>query len=54
MLSPFPHLRKISDDLSELVSFKLEEEAEGVPPEPEPPSCYYNALMAPEYNLGLG
>ena len=24
ILSPFPHLRKISDDLSDLMSFKLE------------------------------
>ena len=26
ILSPFPHLRKISDDLSDLISFKLEAE----------------------------
>lgn len=35
ILSPFPHLRKISDDLSDLASFKLEPE----PAEVNPPDC---------------
>jgi|JI9StandDraft_2_1071091.scaffolds.fasta_scaffold197275_2 hypothetical protein len=54
ILSPFPHLRKISDDYIDLVSFKLEGDAEGVPAELEPPSCHYSLLEAPDYTLGLG